>query len=192
MSSLPDTLVPLLSPCASRFDARTWRQAQILRTGVILAPGRRTVSTALYVLGLQARGDLALFHPVLSRASWSALAVSRVLLAQRVRHLVPTGPIRLALDETLERRWGEQIEALGVYRDPVRASHGHLVKAQGLRWVSLMRRAEIPWAGRVWALPFLTVRAPSRPYHEARGCAACAAGGPTGSWWSSETGPMRP
>ncbi|MCY4519783.1 MAG: transposase [Caldilineaceae bacterium] len=133
------------------------------------APGRRTVSTALYALGLQARGDFALFHHVLSRASWSSLAVSRVLWEQLVRHLVPTGTIRLAIDETLERCRGEQIEALGVYRDPVRSSHGHFVKAKGLRRVSLMLLAEIPWARRVWALPFLTVPAPSRHYHEARG-----------------------
>ena len=79
MSSLPTAIVPLLSPFASLFDARTWRKAQILLTGVILAPGRRTVSTALYALGLQGRGGFALFHHVLSRASWSSLAVSRVL-----------------------------------------------------------------------------------------------------------------
>lgn len=79
MSSLPDAIVALLSPFASLFDARTWRKVQILLTGVILALGRRTVSTALYVLGLQGRGDFALFHHVLSRASWSSLAVSRVL-----------------------------------------------------------------------------------------------------------------
>ncbi len=47
MPSLPPAMVPLLSPCASLFDARTWRKAQILRTRVMLAPGRRTVSTAL-------------------------------------------------------------------------------------------------------------------------------------------------
>ena len=165
MPSLPDAMVALLSPFASLFDTRTWRKAQILLTGVILAPGRRTVSTALYVLGLQERDDFALYHHVLSRASWSSLAVSRVLLEQRV----PSGPLRLAIDETLERRWGARIEALGVYRDPVRSSHGHFVKAKGLRWVSLMLLAEVSWARRVWALPFLTVLAPSRRYHAARG-----------------------
>ena len=169
MPSLPDAIVPLLSPFASLFDIRTWRKVQILLTGVILAPGRRTVSTALYVLGLQERGDFALFHHVLSRASWSSLAVSRVLLDQLVRHLVPSGPLLFAIDETLERRWGEKIEALGVYRDPVRSSHGHFVKAKALRWVSLMLLAEVSWARRVWALPFLTVLAPSRRYHETRG-----------------------
>ena len=95
--------------------------------------------------------------------------VSRVLRGQLVRQLVPTGPLRLAIDETLERRWGAKIEALGVYRDPVRSSHGHFVKAKGLRWGSLMLLAEVPWARRVWALPFLTVLAPSRRCHEARG-----------------------
>ncbi len=89
---------------------------------------------------------MALCPPVLSRASWSFLAVSRVLLEPRVRHRVPSGPIRLVINETLERRWGEQCEALEVYRDPVRSSHGHFVKAQGLRGVSLRLWAEVPWA----------------------------------------------
>ncbi len=77
MPSLPPAIVPLLSPFASLFDARTWRKAQILLTGVILAPGRRTVSTVLYALGLQGRGDFALFHHVLSRASWSLTGVGK-------------------------------------------------------------------------------------------------------------------
>ena len=32
-----------------------------------------------------------------------------------------------------------------------------------------MLLAEVSWARRVWALPFLTVLAPSRRYHETRG-----------------------
>ena len=98
------------------FDPRTWRQVPILLTGIIPAPGRRTVSTALYALGLQTRGDCARHHPVRSRASWSSLSVSWVLLEPRVL----TGPLRLVIDEPRERCWGAQIDALGVYRDPVR------------------------------------------------------------------------
>ena len=33
--------------------------------------------------------------------------------------------------------------------------------ASGLRWISVMLLAPIPWAGRVWALPFLAALAPS-------------------------------
>ena len=169
MPSLPDAIVPLLSPFASLFDARTWRKAQQLLMGAVLAPGRRTVCACLRVLGRQAEPDFALYHQVLNRARWSALAASRRLLALLLRHLDPGGPLVFGLDETIERRAGPRIEAKGVYRDAVRSSHSHFVKAMGLRWLSLMWLVPIPWAGRVWALPFLTVLAPSARYHAERG-----------------------
>jgi hypothetical protein len=86
-----------------------------------------------------------------------------------VRTFVPAGPVVIGLDDTLERRWGAKIKARGIYRDPVRSSHGHLVKASGLRWLSAMLLVPVPWAGRVWALPFLTVLAPSERYAAERG-----------------------
>ena len=69
--------------------------------------------------------------------------------------------VTLGLDYTIERRRGKRIGAKGIYRDPVRSSKGHFVKASGLRWLSLMLLVPIPWAGRVWALPFPTALAPS-------------------------------
>ena len=68
---------------------------------------------------------------------------------------MPTGPVIVGVDDTLERRWGKRIKARGIYRDPVRSSHGHVVKASGLCWVSLFLLAPVSWAGRVWTLPFL-------------------------------------
>ena len=64
---------------------------------------------------------------------------------------------------------GARIGALGVYRDAVRSSRSYVVKASGLRWVTLMWLGHIPWAGRHWALPFLTVLAPSERYYQRRG-----------------------
>ena len=78
------------------------------------------------------------------------------------------GPIVLGMDDTIERRRGDKIKAKGIYRDPVRSSHSHFVKASGLRWLSMMLLTPIPWAKRVWALPFLTVLAPSERYCEKR------------------------
>lgn len=75
----------------------------------------------------------------------------------------------MGIDETIERRRGEKIAALGIYRAPVRSSHMHFVNASGLRWVSLMLLTRITWAARVWALPFLTVLAPSERHYQARG-----------------------
>ncbi len=59
-----------------------------------------------------------------------------------------------------------RIAAAGIQRDPVRSSHSHFVKVRALRWVSLMLLVPIPWAGRTWALPVLTVLAPSERYDQ--------------------------
>lgn len=75
----------------------------------------------------------------------------------------------MGIDDTIERRWGKRIAVRGIYRDLVRSSDSHFVKTSGLRWLSLMLLVEIPWAKRVWALPFLTVLAPSERYDQSRG-----------------------
>ena len=54
------------------------------------------------------------------------------------------------------------------FAHPVRSSHSHFVKVSGLRWLSMMLLVEIPWAKKVWALPFFTVLAPSERYHQQR------------------------
>ena len=83
---------------------------------------------------------------------------------------MPEGaPLIVGIDETLERRYGKKISARGVYRDPVRSTHETFVKSSGLRWVCVMVLVEIPWASRVWALPFLSALAPSERYAAKRG-----------------------
>jgi hypothetical protein len=107
---------------------------------------------------------------VLNRARWSSRALSRVLLALLVRAFVlPDAPVVMGLDEPIERRRGAKIAAKGIYRDSVRSSQEHFVKASGLRWVSLQVLAHVPWAQRVWAWPLLTVLAPSERYQQERG-----------------------
>jgi hypothetical protein len=85
-----------------------------------------------------------------------------------VRLGAPSGPLIFGIDDTIERRRGAKMAAKGIYRDPVRSSHSHFVKASGLRWLSLMFMLRIPWAQRTWAMPFLTVLAPSERYYAAR------------------------
>ena len=100
---------------------------------------------------------------------WSPRAAARVLLGLLVRAFVPDGPIVLGVDDTIERRRGARIAARGIYRDPVRSSRSHFVKVGGLRWLSVMLLAPIPWAQRVWALPVLTALAPSERYDQEHG-----------------------
>src|SRR3712207_5306694 len=121
-------------------------------------------------MGLDQEKRFHRYHRVLSRASWSSLEASRVLLGLLVEAFVAEeGPLVVGIDETLERRYGRKISARGVYRDPVRSTHETFVKSSGLRWVCAMLLVEIPWASRVWALPFLSVLAPSERYAAKRG-----------------------
>jgi hypothetical protein len=164
MLLLPADIIALLTPFAPVFSRRVWRHIPVLVTGAILAPGRRMVSTVLRALGLSHLRTFQTYHRVLNRAVWSSLEASRILLRLLVATFAPAGPLVLGIDETIERRRGKQIAAAGIYRDPVRSSHGHFVKVNGLRWVCVMLLVPIPWAGRVWALPFLTALAPSERF----------------------------
>jgi hypothetical protein len=156
-------------PFACLFTRPSWGRVPVLVEGTLLALHRRTVSAALRAAGQDGSPGFARYHRVLNKARWSARAAARVLLGLLVATFAPSGPVVIGVDDTLERRWGKRITARGIYRDPVRSSHGHFVKASGLRWVSPSLLAPIPWAGRVWALPFLTVLAPSERYAEERG-----------------------
>jgi hypothetical protein len=170
MRTLPATMIRLLTPFAPLFSKSVFQHVQVLVAGAILAPGRRTVSSALRAMGLDQHKRFHRYHRVLSRASWSSREVSRILLGLLVEAFVAEGdPLIVGIDETLERRWGKKISARGVYRDPVRSTHGNFVKSSGLRWVCVMLLVEIPWASRVWALPFLSALAPSERYAAKRG-----------------------
>src|SRR3954470_4148271 len=165
---LPCGFAPLLLAFAPLFRARVWERAHLLLLGAILTPGQRTICSVLRVVGLNGETHFQNYHRVLNRACWSSRAASRILLGLLVQAFAPSGPILVGLDDTIERRWGRKIQARGIYRDPVRSSRSHFVKTSGLRWLSLMLLVEIPWAGRVWALPFFTVLAPSEHYHQKR------------------------
>jgi hypothetical protein len=135
-----------------------------------LAPGRRTVSSILRVLGLSQERQFQRYHRVLNRVKWSGLLVSRILLTVLVATFLAAGvPLIIAADETLERRSGEKIRGKGVFRDAVRSSKKHVVHCFGLRWISMMLLVPVPWSSRVWALPFLTVLAPSEKTNRATG-----------------------
>ena len=165
----PQVLAVWLSAFRDCFTAPAWNHVLVLVAGAVLAPGKRTVSQALRVMGLAAKPGFARYHEVLSRARWDGRAVAHKLLAQVLDAFLPAGEVVIGIDDTIERRWGAKIKARGIYRDPVRSSQGHFVKASGLRWLSLMVMVPIPWVGRRWALPFLTVLAPSERWSSEHG-----------------------
>ena len=145
-------------------------KAQLLLVGAILSLRKRTVTSALRAMGLSDEAGFAKYHHVLNRAIWSPLQLSRVLLMLLIGHLAKEDkPLVFGIDETLERGWGRRISAKGIFRDAVRSTETHKVRASGLHWVSLMWLTHIPWANRTWALPVLTALAPSESYHQRMG-----------------------
>ena len=169
MRDLPEAIIRVLRQFELAFSEPVWQWATILLVGAILAPGKRTVTSVLRVMGLSQERQFQTFHRVLNRDRWSSRQLSCILLRVLVRAFVPDDqPLVMGVDDHIERRRGAKIAAKGIYRDPVRSSKSFFVKTSGLRWVCLMLLAPIPWAQRVWALPFLTVLAPSERYHQER------------------------
>jgi hypothetical protein len=146
-----------------------WRYVPALVVGAIVAPGRRMVSTVLRAVGLAQIRRFQNYHRVLSRAAWSSRGASRIRLGLLVTTFAAGGPLVLGIEETIERRRGAKIAAAGIYRDPVRSSRSHFVQVNGRRWICLLLLVPIPWAGRVWALPFLSALAPSERYAQQQG-----------------------
>src|SRR5829696_8128586 len=169
MRTLPAEMIRVLTLFAPLFSRRVFRHVQLLIAGAILAPGKRTVASALRAMGLEGERHFCRYHRVLSRATWSSREASRLLLGLLVEAFVPEGPLVLGVDETLERRRGKKVAAKEIYRDLVRSPRHHFVKASALRWICVTLLAPVPWAGRVWALPFLSALAYSEHYARERG-----------------------
>jgi len=152
------------------FSKPVFNSAHVLLIGAILTPGARTVANCLRMSGLEADPHYQNYHRVLNRATWSMLKAGRYLLELLIDCFVAEEePLVFGLDDTIERRRGDKIKAKGIYRDPVRSSKGHFVKASGLRWLCMMLLCEVSWAGCIWALPFMSVLCPSERYYKERG-----------------------
>ena len=170
MFPLPAAIILLLTNFAPVFSKPVWQHGVVLVIGAILSPGKRTVTSALRIMGLSDEQHFINYHRVLSRAVWSSLALSRVLLGLLVSLLLSAGaPLIVGVDDTLERRRGDQIKAKGVFRDAVRSSRRKVVTSFGLRWVCMMLLVPLPWSTHPWALPFLTALAPSKRTQTQRG-----------------------
>src|SRR5687767_10419130 len=137
--SLPNTFLSVISIFASVFSRPVWQHANVLLTGAILAPDKRTVASVLRIMGQADEPHFQTYHRVLNRASWASLKASRFLLRFLLAIFIPWwDTLVFGLDDTIERRWGKQIKARGIYRDPIRSSHSHVVKVSGLRWLCCM------------------------------------------------------
>jgi len=71
------------------------------------------------------------------------------------------GELTFVIDETLERRWGRRISTRGHDRDPLASSQQRAMATSGRRWLVVTLVITPPWTQRSWALPVLSVPAPT-------------------------------
>ena len=169
VAALTAEILAVLGIFSSEFSVPTWKNIQVLLMGAILCRGPRRISSILRVMGLASISNFSKYHRVLSRAEWDGLALAKILFGLLIKFLPESYPILIAVDETLERRRGKKIKAKGVYRDAVRSSQSKVVTSFGLKWECMMLIVPLPWCKRSWALPFLTLLAPSKKSNEKAG-----------------------
>lgn len=170
MFTLPPEFSKQISEFSSIFSKKVFEHAKVLLLGSLLVVGRRTVCSALRAVGMSEDKRFHKYHRVLSRSKWSCYKASNILLKMLVKYFFNGHEnLTFGIDETIERRWGAKIKARGIYRDAVRSSKSHFVKCSGLRWICMMLLTPISWADRIWALPFLSVLAPSERYYKQKG-----------------------
>ena len=130
----PD-IIRLLSTFSAALTTPALAKMADLFVGVVLAPGKRTVTAALRALGKEGEKTLGKYHRLLSRDRWSALRLSGLLLLLLlIRTFLPADqPVELVVDETLERRHGKRISYKGWFRDAVRSTSGTTVTSPGIR-----------------------------------------------------------
>jgi DDE superfamily endonuclease len=128
---MPCECVALIVAFAPLFSKPVFQHAHVLLLGAMLSPGTRPETSALRVMGVRQDAQSQHSHRVLRRARWSGLAASQILLGLLVSAFAPTGTIVWGLEDTIERRRGEQITAKGIYRAPGRSAPAHFVKASG-------------------------------------------------------------
>jgi DDE superfamily endonuclease len=158
----PPLILAVLDTFRPEFTPRTSTRAVTLILGTILARGRRTVAAALRQMGLHDEPGFSGYHQVLNRAVWSPRRVARRPLWAAIAAFVPEGVgLTFAIDETLERRWGKKIRIRGHSRDPLASSKERSVSASGIRRIVLAPVVTVPWAGRPWALPILSLPCPT-------------------------------
>ena len=151
-------IIQVISVFAVAFSAPTFAKVLTLLPGVILSPGRRTVTAALRMVGLADDKNSSNYHRILNRDHWSPMVFSKLLLGLIMRVFPRDGwTLVLLVDDTLERRDGRKIRYKSRFYDAVLSTANKVVTSMGLRWICMSVLVCVPWSKRPWALPFMVI-----------------------------------
>jgi len=151
---------------AAAFTEPTFAVFAVLFTGAVLVKGRHTVTRMMVAAGMHAAHH-ARFHRFFSRAKWVMddlwEQLGRLVVAKLVE---PEARIRVAIDETAQRKTGAKIYGVGMVYDNRPKSRKGRDLQWGLTWVVMAVLVRVPlWDGHVLAIPVL-----ARLYRPKRVC----------------------
>lgn len=158
MTNLPTTMIQSLAIFLPLFSQPTYQSFLFLFHAHVLCKGRRTITEMLKRMDLRQIKNYSKYHDFFSKAKWSALNGSKILLLKLVS-LTPAA-VTFSFDTTMERRKGPKIKGLGIQRDAVRSTKGRKVLVPGLNWLVCAIHIQLPWSKNKWALPVLTILMP--------------------------------
>jgi len=151
------TFVMLMASFNPALTARTAASLAVLLRGAVLGSRARTVTACLLAAWPWVKKDWQAYESVLRRGKINMLWLARIMFAMVLRLLPEEAPIYLAIDETLVRRWGPHVPAVGMHRDAVQSSHGRNAVNPGHKWVVLSVVVRLPYVNRAVALPVLSL-----------------------------------
>jgi hypothetical protein len=153
--AVPEPARSLFASLAGAFTRPTFLRIVVLALATILTIGGRTVCNLLRTLGALAPGHPSSYHKVFCKRRWSSWRLARGLAGWVFDHLVPSGRIFLAGDDTVDEHPGDNVFGKGCHRDPVRSTHSFTAFRWGHKWVVLAVLVRFPFSRRQWALPLL-------------------------------------
>jgi hypothetical protein len=159
----PSALRSFLQAFGEVFTRPTYYRFFVLLLAAVLTTGNHTILNLLRTLGTLLPGPAASYHRVFSKRRWSLWRLARLLATEIIGHWVPSGPIRLVGDDTVDEHRGRKVFGKGRHRDAVRSSHSYTAFRYGHKWVVLAILVRFPFATRPWALPVLVVLYRSPP-----------------------------
>ncbi len=158
MTNLPRVMIQSLAIFLPLFSKPSYQSFLFIFHAHVLCKGKRTITEMLKRMGLRQIKNYSKCHDFFSKAKWSTLSGSKILLLKLVS-LIPTA-VTFSFDTTVERRKGPKIKGLGIQRDAVRSTKGRKVLVPGLNWLVCTVHIQLPWSKSKWALPVLTILMP--------------------------------
>ena len=134
LATLPPTWQGWIASLQAPLHKRLAWRLEPLMLGVVMAKGRRTITSWLRAAGLRTGWED--YYYFLAAVGRVCEFMAMLLLRLLVRDLRPEGPLVFAIDDTPTKRYGPKVEGAGLHHNPTPGPAGQKL-LYGHLWVTL-------------------------------------------------------